>query len=244
MPHLPTPLYGLAAAAIETGVTEPPPAFPNGPYRYLFIFGGIDANGSVHKEMRWWDTSVGFQSGQGGSGMDQPGVFSRVVDMPIERAYAKAVVIPENPGAPAIALVGGFNHTGAPINTIDIFQFFNPLAPNTGSWSTFNGTLPDALTACGAGFNPAGGASPSSEHWVMAFAGWTGSKFSTAAFNARLGSGSGLVIREPLTVVPRRNLGSAQSGAPILNLDFNRYSLLGGVTENGPTSIVEVFGLP
>jgi hypothetical protein len=52
------------------------------------------------------------------------------------------------------------------------------------------------------------------------------------------------VIRESLVVVPRRNLGSAQSGAPILPLDFNRYSLFGGVDENGMDSVVETFGLP
>jgi hypothetical protein len=240
MPNLPTPLYGEAAVALETGVTTPAPAFPFGTYHYIFVFGGIDDKGAVHKEMRWWDTSRGFQAGQGGNADAQPGVFSSVVDMPRERAYAKAVVIPMGTSAPAVALVGGFDHTGAPIKEIDVFQFSDPHAPNTGSWSTFNGTLPEALLACGAGYNPGGAPS---EAWVLAFAGWTGSQFSSATFNARLGS-SGLVVREALQVVPRRNLGSAQSGGPILPLDFNRYALLGGVTENGPTSIVEVFGLP
>jgi PKD repeat protein len=239
MPHLPVALYGLAAASLETGVTSAAPSFPNGPYHYVFIFGGVDGNGSVHNEMRWWDTSIGFQSGQG-QGQDQQGVFSIISTMPIERAYAKAVVIPTS-GAPAIALVGGYDHSGVAIDQIDVFQFNNPLAPNSGSWSTFNGTLPDALVGCGAGYNPGGAPS---EAWILAFGGWTGSKFSSATFNARLGSPGGLVVREPLSVVPRRYLGSAQSGGAILPLDFNRYVLLGGVTENGTTSVAEVFGLP
>jgi PKD repeat protein len=240
MPLMPTPLYGLAAVALETGVTTPAPAYPNGPYHYLFIFGGVDANGSIHKEMRWWDVTQGLQAGQG-QGQTQSGVFSSVVDMPIERAYAKAIVVPRGNEAPAVALVGGYDHTGAPINQIDVFTFSNPLAPNTGSWSTFNGTLPDALVGCGGGYNAGGEAS--GEHWVLAFGGWTGSDYSTRTFNARLNS-AGLVLPEVLKVAPRRNMGSSQSGAPILPLDFNRYTLLGGVTENGPSSIVEVVSLP
>jgi PKD repeat protein len=239
LPTLPKALYGLAAVAIETGVHTPPPAFPNGPYHYIFIFGGIDGSGAVVDEMRWWNTATGEDSTGGGED-EVPGLFSLMPALPQPRAYAKAVVIPTG-GAPAVALVGGMDATGAPIDEIDIFQFDDPINPNTGSWSTFGGTLPEALVACGGGYNPGG---EPSESWVLAFGGWNGVKFSESTFNARLGSSGSLVIRESLVVVPRRNLGSSQSGGPILGEDFNRYSLFGGVDENGPDSIVETFGLP
>jgi hypothetical protein len=192
------------------------------------------------KEMRWWDTSIG--DNQQGGQTTPDGLFSLMPEMPRERAYAKAVILP-NGFAPAVALVGGIDKTGAPIKEIDIFQFNDPLAPNSGSWSTFSGTLPEALVGCGGGYNDGGAGQ--GEAWVLAFGGWTGSKFSTTTFNARVGSGGGLVIREPLQVVPRRGTNSAQSGCKEINtLIFNRSYLMGGADENGSDPIVEAFGLP
>ena len=240
MPMLPTPLYGLMACKIETRVDLPAPTFPNGPFRYIFIFGGIDADGAVSNEMRWWDVSLSASRGGGGT-EEEPGIFSLVSTMPSARAYGKAVLIPT--GSYRIALIGGLDVNGIPMNTVDIFTFDSNLSPSTGSWETFAGTLPEALVASGAGYNPGFPGQP----WVVAFSGWTGEKFSSATRTVRLNSQGNQIILEAIKAVPRSHVGSGQSGGFFLppNVpNFNRYYLFGGVDENGVENIVEVLSLP
>lgn len=242
MPSLPRPLYGLMAARVETGTDTATPAFPNGPFHYIFAFGGIDASGQVRDEMYWWDTSLGIDQGQEPG---EDGVFSEVAQMPTPRAYGKAVFIPGNPMR--IALIGGYDNNGAYIKTVDIFTFNSIFAPNTGSWSTFAGSLTEGLRALGAGYHPG----PGNEKWVLALSGWTGKDFSTQMSTARLFSPGNLVVAEGMPLAPRANQGSSQSAMQVLSnplaqptVSFNRYYLLGGVDENGVENFVEVCSLP
>lgn len=242
LPRLPVPLYGLMAVKVETGVDTGSPSFPNGPYRSIFIFGGIDNNGAVIDQMRWWNVNLTNKPTDDPGG---PGIFSLFPDantrMPVARAYGKAVFIPTNPFR--VALVGGIDNQGVPLNTIDIFTFGSNYNPASGGgWSTFTGTLPEALEACGAGYSSQG---EPVESWVLAFGGWTGKQFNYHTYNARTRSAGNLVISQSPVVVPRSNAASAQcySGGP-LGLSQEVYYLFGGTDENGVDSVVEVFNLP
>jgi len=239
LPRLPKAVYGLMAVRIESGVDGANPVFPNGPFRSIFIFGGIDENGSVLDEMRWWNVNETVEQGNNSG---DPGLFSLVEPgMPSARAYGQAVFIPS--GGMRIALVGGFDKNGVPLDTVDVFSFDDFLNPQAGSWQTFAGSLPEALEACGAGYNdryePA-------EAWVLAFAGWTGERFSFHTYNARLGSPGSVVVSQAPLPIPRSHIGSGQSGAAVgsLGASFNRYYLCGGTDENGADSIIEVLSLP
>jgi hypothetical protein len=140
-----------------------------------------------------------------------------------------------------IALVGGYDQNGAPLNSIDVFTFDSVLAPGGGTWSTFAGTLPEALEACGAGYSP--NAEPS-ESWVLTFGGWSGERFTSNTYNARLRSPGNTVLSIAPVVVPRSNGNSCQAGSFILNCEFNHYFIFGGTDENSADSIVEAFSLP
>jgi hypothetical protein len=244
LPRLPDALYGLMALKIETGVEGYAPDFPNGPFKAIFTFGGIKASGEVSDEMRIWNPALPATQLDG---EPEDGVFSLFSTMPTRRAYGKAVFVADNPFK--IALVGGVDSNGVPLNTVDIFSFDDVWNPSTGGWETFEGTLPEALEACAAGYNPGGG-----EQWVLAFAGWSGEEFSHKLYTARLESSGNQVIREPIVVTPRFQVGSTQSGSTPLTIKraasmlgpviFNRYYVVGGVDENGVESIVETLSLP
>ena len=165
--------------------------------------------------------------------------------MPSARAYGQAVVLQSNTGL-KIALVGGIDDRGNPQDTIDIYSFNNSNNPTTGSWETFEGTLPEALEACGAGFHPG----PGDEDWLLTFGGWTGEDYNFDVYNARLFSDGNLITREAVTSVPRNMVGSSQSNGSnpiagyIAAATHNRYYVFGGVDENGSDSVVEVLSLP
>jgi PKD repeat protein len=241
LPTLPVPLYGLMAARLESGVDSPSPAFPNGPFRNIYIFGGIDDAGAVRSDARYWNTSLAVENEED---LETDGLFNLLEPMPNPRAYGKAVVIPSSP--PRIALIGGFDDQNQALDIVDIFVFDNQFGPATGTWSSFAGTLPEALRAAGGGYNPG----VPGQDWVLAFGGFTTDDFSHSIFNARLGSPGSLVVTEGLPVAPRSNLASSQPGAPVpFNvpgnfIDFNRYYLAGGVSETGVENIMEVVSLP
>jgi hypothetical protein len=248
LPTLPSPLYGLMAVKMESGVDTPSPDFPNGPFRVIFTFGGIDDTGTVMDEMRRWNVNEGEEAGGGGGDED---VIQLIGNMPSPRAYGKAILIP-TPTDIRIALVGGIDDTGMALNTVDVYSFESQYNPGAGDWETFEGTLPEALNACGAGYHPGYGG----EDWVVAFGGWTGEKYSTKTFSARLGSAGNQVITELMPSVPRSHAGSGQSGSdplteqratampPLSEVKFNRYFIFGGIDENGVESIVETLSLP
>ena len=239
LPVLPKAVYGLMACRVETAVDQSSPSFPNGPFRLIFTFGGIAAGGAVLDEMRVWNTATKPESNSGEPAGSQDGVFSSVAKMPKPRAYGSAILIPGNPIR--IALIGGYDQNGVPLNTVDVFTFQNSFNPGGGSWDTFAGTLPEALEACGAGYTDR--AEPA-QSWILAFGGWTGERYSYNTYNARLRSDGDLVTREPLVVVPRSHLGSTQSGSGVIGISFNRYYMFGGVDENGTNTIAEVVSLP
>lgn len=237
MPVLPKAVFGLMAIAVETGVQMALPAWPGGPSRFIFTFGGIDENGSVQREMRWWDLAE-----NGDQNEETDGVFSLVTDnteevvyMPTARAYGKAIYLPGEPAM--VALIGGVTDFNIPLDTIDLFTF---QSSSTGTWETFEGTLPEALEACGAGYLPG----PGPERWVMAFGGWTGEDFNSDMYSVRVNSFGDLVIKEPSPTAPRSSAGSGQGGSAPLMIGFNRFVMIAGVDENGTDSVIEVFSLP
>ncbi|MCB1216600.1 PKD domain-containing protein [bacterium] len=241
LPTLPKPLYAMAATSFETGADVGAPSFPDQPFSYIFTFGGIDEFGSVVNEMRWWDTALGMENNNQGPRED--GVFSLMPSMPTPRAYATAVPIRSGP-VYQIALVGGIDQNGVPVQDIDIFTFNSGLNPNSGTWETFEGAYPEALEACGAGYRPNGGSD-----WIMAFGGWTGEDYSAAAYSHRYNANTtqaGFSVREPLPLMPRSHLGSSTGGSFTLfgGGSFNAYQLFGGVDENGVENVVETFILP
>lgn len=232
LPDLPEPTYGLMAVGIETGVHSPSPQFPNGGFRSAYIFGGINENGQVLSSCYIWqlDTPPGADNDES--------VWQPLANMPTPRAYGKAIFLPYTF---QVALVGGHDQNGVALDTIDIFSFADQFNPGTGAWTTFEGTLPEALEACGAGYNDR---AETSESYVLTFGGWNEESFTNAIYNARLRSASDVVLKAPVPVVPRRNMGSTQSGARLLPTSFNRYYLVAGVDENGSNSIIEVVTLP
>jgi PKD repeat protein len=237
LPTLPEPLYGLTAVVVETGVQAAAPDFPNGPFRNVYLFGGINANGQVMRSCYTWSLNSGPSAG----GNDSP--VQPMTDMPSPRAYGKALFLPYTF---QIALVGGHDQNGVAMNTIDILNLDNPFNPVGGAWSTFEGTLPEALVACGAGYLDNG---ETSESWVLTLGGWNQYNFSSSLYQARLRSDGNVVLKAPIAVVPRRNAGSTQSGSRILagavpGLTFNRFYVVAGVDENGSDSIIEVVSLP
>ncbi len=241
LPDLPEPLYGLMATKVQSGVDTPAPEYPNGPFTAIFLLGGIDDSGFVRKEFYSWNPATPQE--------DDENPMVRMPDMPTERAYGKAIFIPGN--ELKIAVVGGYDNNGVPLNTIDVFTFDSIYSVGGGSWETFGGTFAEALVACGAGYSDFG---EPSENWILTFGGWTGAEYSYNMFSARLGSSGDQVLNETVAVVPRAYSGSAQTGAAALSalrlenmlgpIDYNRYYIIGGVDENGIESIVETVSLP
>jgi len=246
LPTLPRPVYGLMAVKIESGVDTPAPDFPNGPFRVIFTFGGIDDSGTVTDEMRRWNVNEGQENTGGG---DENEVIQLVGNMPSPRAYGKAVLIPRADEI-KIALVGGFDDQGQPLDTVDVYTFDSQYNPGNGAWETFAGTLPEAIEACGAGYHPG----YAGEDWVVSFGGRNVNDFTTKTYTARLGSSGDQVVTELIATVPRSNAGSSQAGsdpitaaraiAMLSEVKFNRYFVIGGVDENGVESIVETLSLP
>jgi hypothetical protein len=227
------------ACRIETGVDITTPNFPNGPYRHIFVFGGIDETGAVRTETLWWDTTLPMEDEENDG--SETGVFSELPDIPTPRAYGRAVFIPGNPMR--VALVGGFDNDGVTLNSIDIFTFGDAFNPTFGTWDTFAGTLPEALEALGAGYFPG----PGGQDWILAMGGWDGEDLNNDVYTARIGSPGSQVIAESLPVAPRFGLGSSQSGASAALATtpvYNRYYLVGGQDENAVENIVEIVSLP
>ena len=247
LPRLPKALYGLMAIKVESRVDATSPDFPHGPFKYIYIFGGIDASGQVLDEMRVWNPAIpaeGF-----GQQDEEEGLFSQMPPLPTPRAYGQAVFVPGRDLK--VALVGGIDQNGVALNTVDVFTFSSQYNPNGGTWETFEGDLPEALVASGAGYNPG----YPGEEWVLALGGWSNEEdFSHKLYTVRLESVGNQVVREPIVVTPRSHVGSMQAGSDPLSVIrasamqgpviYNRYYVIGGVDENGVESIVETISLP
>lgn len=241
LPVLPQALYGLMATKVQSGVDTAAPDYPNGPFTAIFLLGGINASGVVSNKFYRWVPSEPMLTGDENPMVEMP-------DMPTRRAYGKAIFIPGD--ELKLAVIGGYDNNGVPLNTVDVFTFDSLYSVGGGEWETFGGTLGEALVACAAGYNPGN----TGEDWVLAFAGWTGSEYSYNMFSARLGSTGDQVLSESAVVAPRAYVGSAQAGAEALSnlrqenmlgpITYNRYYIIGGVDENGIESIVETVSLP
>jgi len=242
MPKLPKPLYGLMAVRLQTGIDYPNPTFPQSGYSYIFVMGGIEGqgnggDGSVSKKMYWWDTT----KGDDGQDQKQDGLFSEMPDMPTPRAYGQAVLITDLPLR--IAVTGGYDGDNHPVKTVDIFTFASQFNPTTGSWSSFEGTLDEALRSTAVGWNSGDGTGP----FVLSFGGMAETDFTHNMYSYRLGTGATTV--ESLPVVPRGWSEASQGGGSALiygqgTFTYNRYYIVGGATEQGTTNIIEVASLP
>jgi PKD repeat protein len=241
MPHLPKSLYGLMAVRLQTGTDYPSPTFPQSGYSYVFVMGGIEGqnggSGAVSDKMYWWDTTKGDEGEQD----PVDGLFSEMPDMPTPRAYGQAVLITDLPLR--IAVTGGFDADNHPLNTVDIFTFANQFNPTTGSWSSFTGTLDEALRSTSVGWNSGDGTGA----FVLSFGGFAETDFTHNLYSYRLGGGG--TVTESLPVVPRGWGRASQGGAAGSvfgpgQFTYNRYYLIGGATEQGSTNIIEVASLP
>jgi len=91
------------------------------------------------------------------------------------------------------------------------------------------------------GWNPGTPGDP----YVLTFGG-----FETTDFTGKLRSfrlGSGVTVTEATPVVPRAYHAASQGGGAgigVNELTFNRYYVVGGVTEQGTSNILEVASLP
>ena len=246
LPVLPEALYGLMAVKLQTGVETPAPDFPNGPYSYVYIFGGINAAGEVSDEMRIWDTTrPATATGNGEL------VFSLLPTMPTPRAYGQAVFLPGFEYR--IALVGGTGADGEPVHTIDIYTFDSNYDPVDGSWSTFSGTLPEAVQATGAGAYEAG----TNEVGLVAYCGYTtdeehGTALADTAWTVTVDGTTAIGTELPL-LIPRAHAGTGQAGVRWLStvrtenmlgpVNLDRYYIFGGLDDYGMSAAVEVFGI-
>jgi PKD repeat protein len=231
---MPEPLYGLAAVTIENnGNISPPPVWPEGGFNYIFILGGINDGGVPVATMRLFNAAA--PPGRRNENQDPEfGDYSPVADMPIERAYHKAIVILGDKLTNKkwkIVVFGGFDRNGNYISQIDEFTFTSVTAPTTGSWSTI-GSAPEAAAGLGAGWQVDARGTVYKQFGGRTRDGYTGSVYDV------LGGGS--ISLSPTGLVPRGWVGAAGVVAPN---DFftgaGDYYIVGGVTPNGPDTIVE-----
>ncbi|OPX23450.1 MAG: hypothetical protein B1H03_01465 [Planctomycetales bacterium 4484_113] len=232
---LPEPLYGAQAVTVETNGNVVPPTWPQGPYNYIFILGGINADGAVVPTMRWFNTAVEPQQRQGGGQELAQGDYSPVVDMPVERAYFKAFVIPPRQSIDRkwqIVVFGGFDQSGNYVAQVDRYNFTDTNNPVMGYWETI-GSVPEPAAGLGAGWED------NATRGIIlhqmsgrTVEGVTGSVFDLLE--------DGPVSYAPVSLIPRgwieathvTNPGLMGPGAP-------DYYLISGITEQGPTTIVE-----
>ena len=234
---LPVPLYGHAAVAVEsTGNLFPPPVWPEGPYHYIFILGGISDAGVPVADMRWFNTSAAPGQRQGED--LQAGDYSVVSEMPVERAYHKAfAVLPDKlTNRPwRIVVFGGFDRNGNYISQVDVFTFDSIVNPVTGSWRTLT-SVPEGAAGLGAGWLQDDRGFVYKQLAGRTIDGYTGSVYDVLA--------DGSLSVAPTGLIPRGWVGS--SGVVVPN-DFNNgqvegfYYLVGGLTQQGMDNIVEVY---
>ncbi len=239
---LPRPLYGSAAVTIESvGVFAP--VWPESPFYYIFILGGIeqDEQGNEHvvPTMRWFDTRMPPPQRQEGQ-EPRPGDYSPVVDMPIERAYHKAFVIPPDLGSNRpwqIVVIGGYDRNGNYIAQVDKFTFNSIKSPTTGTWTTV-GYLPEAAIGHGAGWefeNPGRG------FLYRQFAGRTVDGYTSSIIEIQ---DDGSVSYAPHTLLPRAWFGFGQVVRDIGSTTRYEYFMLSGVGEQGMNTIIERYRRP
>lgn len=230
---LPEPLYGAAAVTIESPGNIPPPVWPEGPFYYIFILGGINDSGVPVSTMRWFNSAAAPGRRQQDQ-QPEAGDYSSVVNMLVERAYHKAIVILPNKYTNEpwkIVVFGGFDRNGNYVSQIDEFTFTSITNPTTGSWRTI-GNAPEAAAGLGAGWHVDERGTVLHQFTGRTVDGMTGTVYDI------LGNGS--ISLAPTSLVPRGWTGSAGIVSP--NDYFTGagdYYIVGGLTPNGPDTIVE-----
>lgn len=237
---MPEPLYGHAAVTVESkGNLFPAPVWPESPYCYVFITGGINDGGVPINTMRWfnaWGAPAQRQEGQDPAGGD----YSEMPPMPVERAYHDAIVIlpdklSDRPWK--IVVFGGFDRNGNYISQVDEFTFASIISPTSGSWRTL-GNLPEAAAGGVAGWQANDRGFVYHQMGGRTTDGFTGGVYDVLA--------NGTVSTAPTGLVPRGWTGG--SGIVVPN-DFNllpslmegKYFIFGGLTELGMNKIVELY---
>jgi len=233
---LPEPLYGHSAVTIESlGNIFPPPVWPEGPYCYVFITGGINDSGVPTNAMRWfnaWAPPAQRQEGQD----PQAGDYSLMPPMPVERAYHDSIVIlPDKmTNRPwKIIVFGGFDRNGNYISQVDEFTFDSVTNPTSGSWRTLANT-PEAAAGVVAGWQVNERGFLYHQMGGRTVDGYTGGVYDVLA--------NGTVSVAPSGLIPRGWAGGTGIVAPN---DFftgeGKYYIFGGLTELGMNKIVELY---
>ncbi len=229
---LPRPLYGASAVTVESyGLLNP--VFPESHFSYVFLFGGIEYNTDTGEEhvvatMRWFNTRQAPPDRQEGQD-PRPGDYSVVVDMPIERAYHKAIVIPPDlvSNRPwQVVVFGGYDRNGNYIAQVDKFTFNSVKNPTTGSWQTI-GVLPEATVAPGAGWEFE---SPGRGFVYRQFVGKNVDGYTGSVIEI---TDSGSMSYAPETLLPRSWASFGQIGYD------PDYYVISGTTEQGMTTVIE-----
>lgn len=238
---LPDPLYGHAAVVLESkGNLFPPPVWPEGPYCYVFILGGIDDGGVPVSAMRWfnvWAAPEERQDDEDPSGGD----YSLVSEMPIERAYHSAFVtlpdkLTDKPWR--LIVVGGFDRNGNYISQVDEYTFTSIINPVAGTWRTVANTS-EAAAGAGAGWQVDDRGMVYTQMSGRTVDGYTGSVYDVLA--------NGSMSLAPSGLVPRGWAGA--TGVTAYN-DFEDvygvypnpggdFYIVGGLTQMGMDTIVE-----
>lgn len=232
--RLPEPLYGHAAVAVEsTGNLFPPPVWPEGPYCYVFILGGINDGGVPVSTMRWFN--VWAQPAERQDDEEPPaGDYSVVSEMPIERAYHSAFVtlpdkLTDKPWR--IVVVGGFDRNGNYISQVDEYTFTSITNPVAGTWRTVANTS-EAAAGAGAGWLEDERGMVYTQLGGRTVDGYTGSVYDVLS--------GGSMSLAPTGLVPRGWAGA--TGVKVYN-DFytpgGDFYIVGGMTQMGMDTIVE-----
>jgi hypothetical protein len=231
---LPEPLYGHAAVTLEsTGNVFPPPVWPEGPYCYVFISGGINDGGVPVNAVRWFN--VWAEPSERQQDEDpRPGDYSIVTEMPIERAYHSAFVtlpdkLTDKPWR--MVIVGGFDRNGNYISQVDEYTFDSITNPVTGTWRTVANTS-EAAAGTGAGWQVDERGMVYTQFGGRTVDGYTGSVFDVLS--------NGSMSLAPSGLVPRGWAGT--TSVRVYN-DFltsgGDFYIVGGLTQMGMDTIVE-----
>lgn len=242
--QLPVAVYGLQAVTVESSTTIGQPAYPNGPYEYIFTLGGKEADGSVSSDFRFFNTRQP-PTGQTQQNPRRPsfGYFSIVTNgaqdepMPVGRYFFKAVLQPAYPplGLPfKIYVFGGFDQNNQFVQQVDEFTFDSYNNPVTGTWKANVAQIPAPKSGNEGGFE----ISPAGSPIFRVFAGIDVNRITGTIYTLD----NGVFTVSPMPLIPRYNL----NGAAVFQGSFTKigYVEIGGFDGHNNLADVEVFQVP
>ncbi len=235
---LPEALYGHVALEVTSaGNIEPPPVWPEGPYYYIFILGGINDTGIPVASMRWFNYAAAPPEREG-EGEPEQGDYSLVSEMPIERAFHDAIVILPNKltNRPwRIVVFGGFDRNGNYISQIDQYTFDSITNPVEGTWETI-ADAPQAAAGLGAGWQEDDRGFVYKQMGGRTIDGYTGSVYDVLASDSS-------VSVAPTGLLPRGWVGMGGAVAPNEYFTGEGFYVIGaGSTSEGMLAgVIEVY---